>query len=133
MNIDDGDEENTLLVCEYVNDIYAYLFQMERKYAIRKTHLDGQVEIHPRMRTVLMDWISEVHTQYHFAQETFHITVSTIDRYLQVSEHENQKFMKFDANIHSNFSRFKIVDGQIDIAKKFAIGWCCCFVNCIQV
>lgn len=74
-----------MLVCEYVNDIYAYLFEMERKYAIKKGHLDGQTEIHPRMRTVLLDWISEVHTQYHFAQETFHITVSTIDRYLQVS------------------------------------------------
>lgn len=85
MNIDDGDDENTLLVCEYVNDIYAYLFEMERKYEIRKNHLDGQSEVHPRMRTVLLDWISEVHTQYHFAQETFHITVSIIDRYLQVS------------------------------------------------
>lgn len=59
---------------------------MERNYAIRKGHLDGQIEIHPRMRTVLLDWISEVHTQYHFAQETFHITVATIDRYLQVSK-----------------------------------------------
>lgn len=85
MNIDDGDEDNTLLVCEYVNDIYAYLFEMEQKYYIKKNHLDGQTEVHPRMRTVLLDWISEVHTQYHFAQETFHITVSTIDRYLQVS------------------------------------------------
>ena len=86
MNIDDGDEENALLVCEYVNEIYAYMFDMEQKYAIRKNHLDGQQEVHPRMRTVLLDWISEVHTQYHFAQETFHIAVSTIDRYLQVSD-----------------------------------------------
>lgn len=85
MNIDEGDEENTLLVCEYVNDIYAYLFEMEQKYAIRKNHLDTQSEVNARMRTVLLDWLSEVHMQYHFAQETFHITVSTIDRYLQVS------------------------------------------------
>lgn len=84
LNIDDGDEENALLVCEYVNDIYAYKFDMERKYAIRKNHLEGQMEVHPRMRTVLLDWISEVHTQYHFAQETFHLAVSLIDRYLQV-------------------------------------------------
>lgn len=62
---------------------------MEQKYAIRKNHLDGQIEVHPRMRTVLIDWISEVHTQYHFAQETFHITVSIIDRYLQVSVNQS--------------------------------------------
>lgn len=57
---------------------------MQDFYGIRKNHLDGQREIVPRMRTVLIDWISEVHLQYHFAQETFHSTVSIIDRYLQV-------------------------------------------------
>ncbi|XP_031641114.1 G2/mitotic-specific cyclin-B [Contarinia nasturtii] len=91
LNIDDGDERNCLLVCEYVNDIYAYLFEMEQKYAIRKNHLDGQTEVHPRMRTVLLDWISEVHTQYHFTQETFHITVSLIDRYLQTVKTTSRK------------------------------------------
>lgn len=70
------------------------MFEMEVKYAIRKNHLDGQAEVHPRMRTVLLDWISEVHTQYHFAQETFHIAVSTVDRYLQVSD---EYFELFDS------------------------------------
>lgn len=57
---------------------------MQDFYSIRKNHLDGQREIVPRMRLVLMDWISEVHLQYHFTQETFHSTISIIDRYLQV-------------------------------------------------
>lgn len=57
---------------------------MQDFYSIRKNHLDGQREIEPRMRLVLMDWISEVHSQYHFTQETFHSTISIIDRYLQV-------------------------------------------------
>lgn len=86
LGIDDGDEKNPLLVSEYVNDIYAYLFSLEKKYAIRGDHLEGQREVVPRMRTVLVDWINEVHLQYHFAQETFHMAVSIIDRYLQVIE-----------------------------------------------
>lgn len=57
---------------------------MQRFYAIKKNHLDGQNEVFARMRTVLVDWINEVHLQYHFAQETFHSTISIIDRYLQV-------------------------------------------------
>lgn len=84
INIDEGDDNNPLLVSEYVNDIYSYLFAMERKYAIRTDHLKEQTEVFPRMRTVLMDWINEVHLQYRFVQETFHITALIIDRYLQV-------------------------------------------------
>lgn len=84
IKIDEGDENNPLLVSEYVNDIYSYLFAMERKYAIRSDHLKDQSEVFPRMRTVLLDWINEVHLQYRFVQETFHITALIIDRYLQV-------------------------------------------------
>lgn len=70
---------------EYVNDIYAYLYHMERVYAIEKNHLGGQRDVHPKMRSILMDWINEVHLQYSFVQETFHMAVSVIDRYLQVN------------------------------------------------
>lgn len=78
--------ENALLVSEYVNDVYAYYFELERKYAIRKNHLDGQAQIKSEWRTVLLNWISEVHTEWRLTQDTFHTTVSIIDRYLQVSE-----------------------------------------------
>lgn len=83
--MDAGDEDNPLLVSEYVNDIFVYLNHLEVKYAIRKSHLDGQRDVFPKMRAVLIDWINEVHLQYRFAQETFHMAVSIIDRYLQVN------------------------------------------------
>lgn len=83
-DIDAGDELNTLLVSEYVNDIYAYLYHLERVYAIEKDHLAEQRDVLPKMRSVLIDWINEVHQQYRFVQETFHMAVSIIDRYLQV-------------------------------------------------
>lgn len=83
-NIDAGDEANPWLVSEYVNDIYSYLYHLESIYGIKKNHLAEQNEVIPKMRAVLIDWISEVHLQYHFVQETFHMAVSLIDRYLQV-------------------------------------------------
>lgn len=67
-----------------MNDIYSYLYHLERTYAIKGRHLDGQRDVFPKMRSVLIDWINEVHFQYRFQQETFHMTVSIIDRYLQV-------------------------------------------------
>lgn len=72
------------MVSEYVNDIFAYLNQLEVTHAIRPDHLAGQRDVFPKMRAVLIDWINEVHLQYRFAQETFHMAVSIIDRYLQV-------------------------------------------------
>lgn len=83
----DADDEDPLLVAEYVNSIFDYLNELELKYAIRENHLDGQRDVFPKMRAVLIDWINEVHLQYRFAQETFHMAVSLIDRYLQVRQH----------------------------------------------
>lgn len=74
-----------------MNDIYSYLYHLETVYAIEKNHLDDQRDVLPKMRAVLMDWINEVHLQYHFVQETFHMAVSIIDRYLQV-KYSQQSF-----------------------------------------
>lgn len=96
------------------------MFEMERKYAIRKNHLDAQQEVYPRMRTVLLDWISEVHTQYHFAQETFHIAVSTIDRYLQVSEKNSLNIFLFESEAILILFQVSVVQHEI------------CSFHCIQ-
>ncbi|XP_036331247.1 G2/mitotic-specific cyclin-B [Rhagoletis pomonella] len=82
-DIDSGDSDQLLLVSEYVNDIYNYLFQLEEEQYIRKNHLDCQDEVHPKMRAVLIDWINEVHCQFHLDPETFQMAVAIIDRYLQ--------------------------------------------------
>ena len=42
LNIDADDDEMPQLVSEYVNDIYAYLRDLERKYSVRPNYLDGQ-------------------------------------------------------------------------------------------
>ncbi|KAM7342514.1 cyclin B isoform 2-T2 [Cochliomyia hominivorax] len=82
-DIDEGDGENLILVSEYVNDIYAYLFKLEEEQPVHKNHLEGQTEVYAKMRAVLIDWINEVHTQFHLVAETFQLAVAIIDRYLQ--------------------------------------------------
>jgi hypothetical protein len=37
-----------------------------------------------RMRSVLVDWLVDVHQQFHLLAETLYLTVAIIDRYLQV-------------------------------------------------
>ncbi|XP_049297050.1 G2/mitotic-specific cyclin-B-like [Anopheles funestus] len=84
-NIDENDGWNPMLVSEYVNDIYKYLNQLESRtgYALRENFLDGHKEISHKMRTILIDWINEVHHQFKLDIDTYHMTVSLIDRYLQ--------------------------------------------------
>ncbi|XP_053686495.1 G2/mitotic-specific cyclin-B [Sabethes cyaneus] len=83
-NIDINDAWNPMLVSEYVNDIYRYLNDLEDVFAIRENFLDGHKQINHKMRTILIDWINEVHYQFKLEIDTYHMTVSIIDRYLQL-------------------------------------------------
>lgn len=78
----DRDKGDPFLVPEYVNDIYAYLREVEAKYPIKQNYLAGQ-EVTSKMRGVLIDWLVEVHQQFHLLAETLYLTVAIIDRYLQ--------------------------------------------------
>lgn len=81
-DIDKDDKGDPFLLPEYVSDIYAYLREVEAKFPIKKNHLVGQ-EVTGRMRSVLVDWLVEVHQQFHLLAETLYLTVAIIDRYLQ--------------------------------------------------
>ena len=83
-DIDADDAGNPQLVVEYVNDIYAYLRQLESAQSIKFDYLAGQTELLPKMRAVLVDWLVGVHLQFHLLQETLYTTVAILDRFLQV-------------------------------------------------
>lgn len=93
-DIDADDRENLILVSEYVNDIYDYLYQLEEEQPINKDHLANQQDVSYKMRAVLIDWINEVHLQFHLAPETFHMAVGIIDRYLQVAKNTKRKYLQ---------------------------------------
>jgi hypothetical protein len=57
--------------------------EFQAQHHIERNHLEGQ-EVTGRMRSVLVDWLVEVHQQFHLLAETLYLTVAIIDRYLQV-------------------------------------------------
>ncbi|KAG5673826.1 hypothetical protein PVAND_003840 [Polypedilum vanderplanki] len=93
-NIDETDKENPQLLSEYVNDIYAYLMKLEKQFPIRENFLDNQMDVTPKMRSVLLDWISEVHHQFGLEIETFHMAVSIVDRYLQAQQATPRRYLQ---------------------------------------
>ncbi|XP_012536303.1 G2/mitotic-specific cyclin-B [Monomorium pharaonis] len=82
-DIDEQDKKNPILVSLYTNDIHDYLRTLEKKFPIKKGYLTGQ-EVTPKMRCVLVDWLVEVHQQFHLMQETLYLSIAIIDRFLQV-------------------------------------------------
>ncbi|XP_028679214.1 G2/mitotic-specific cyclin-B2 [Erpetoichthys calabaricus] len=82
-DIDVDDAENPQLCSEYVKDIYQYLRQLELQQSVRPRFLEGQ-EINERMRAILLDWLIQVHSRFQLLQETLYLTVSILDRFLQI-------------------------------------------------
>ncbi|RUS76758.1 hypothetical protein EGW08_015489 [Elysia chlorotica] len=82
-DVDAEDVDNPQLVSLYVNPIYSYMRQLEIKFSIRPNYLEG-TGLTGKMRAILIDWLCQVHGRFHLLQETLHLTVAIIDRYLQV-------------------------------------------------
>lgn len=82
------------MLAEYVNDIYAYLMRLENIFPIRTNFLEDQMDVTPKMRSVLLDWLNEVHHQFNLEVETYHMAVSIIDRYLQAIPDTPRKYLQ---------------------------------------
>lgn len=83
-DIDKEDIEDPQLVVDYVNEIYTYLRWLEQQQAIKENYLKTKPGVLiPKMRTVLVDWLVEVHQQFSLLQETLYMAVAILDRYLQ--------------------------------------------------
>lgn len=82
LDVDESDKGNPFLVAEYIKDIYTYLLSLEGKMPVKKGFLLNH-ESTPKMRSVLVNWLVDVHLNFNFFTETLHLTVGIIDRYLQ--------------------------------------------------
>ena len=100
-NVDDDENEvkikyfdisninNIQIPKEYINVIYYNLLKEEEK-GIKPmpdyTYMSRQNEINEKMRSILVDWIIDVHFKFGFTDETLFMTVSIIDRYLSICQ-----------------------------------------------
>lgn len=69
--------------CSYVVcEIYDYLRCREMRHRVAPHFLQAQHEINCSMRGILVDWLVEVGEEYHLQQETLHLSINYIDRFL---------------------------------------------------
>ena len=76
------------MVSENALQIVVYLKQLEKAQEIKENFLSSSL-VTGKMRTVLINWLAEVHLQFKLMQETLYLTVSIVDRYEQCTLAEN--------------------------------------------
>ena len=82
-NIDARDEYDPQSVTAYVDDIYEnYRAQEEEHFVSEPLCSVTQPFITERMRTILVDWILEVHYKFKLNPQTLYLAISILDRYL---------------------------------------------------
>ncbi|NXN62379.1 CCNA2 protein, partial [Rynchops niger] len=69
-------------VPDYIGDIHAYLREMEVKCKPKMGYMKKQPDITNNMRAILVDWLVEVGEEYKLQNETLHLAVNYIDRFL---------------------------------------------------
>lgn len=90
-NIDERDSENPLLCTEVVNQMYDHFNDAERTCKVSPYYMENQPYINERMRTILVDWLVEVHLKFKMVPETLYLTVHIIDRFLETSQVRRSK------------------------------------------
>ncbi|KAH8805706.1 cyclin-like protein [Xylogone sp. PMI_703] len=73
---------DTSMVAEYGDEIFAYMRELEFKMLPNPHYMDNQTEIQWSMRSVLMDWLVQVHHRFSLLPETLFLCVNYIDRFL---------------------------------------------------
>ena len=87
--------DNVQIPKEYINVIYYNLLKEEEKGINPMpdhTYMPKQREINDKMRSILVDWIIDVHFKFGFTDETLFMTISIIDRYLSICQISRTNF-----------------------------------------
>ncbi|XP_022752417.1 G2/mitotic-specific cyclin S13-7-like isoform X1 [Durio zibethinus] len=82
-DIDGADVGNELAVAEYVDDIYKF-YKFSEDEGQARDYMDLQPDINAKMRSILVDWLIEVHCKFDLMPETLYLTMNIVDRFLSV-------------------------------------------------
>ncbi|KAJ5952698.1 uncharacterized protein N7479_011111 [Penicillium vulpinum] len=85
---EDIEEEllDTTMVAEYSDEIFLHLRKKEIDMLPVPDYMARQNELQWSMRSVLMDWLVQVHQRFNLLPETLFLTVNYIDRFLSYKD-----------------------------------------------
>uniref|UniRef100_A0A183EQ07 Cyclin N-terminal domain-containing protein n=1 Tax=Gongylonema pulchrum TaxID=637853 RepID=A0A183EQ07_9BILA len=74
--------QRSLFDAIYDKDAYEHMRLLEQKYQVRENFLALQDEINGEMRYILVEWLSDVITDFSLSMDSLHLAVSIVDRTL---------------------------------------------------
>ncbi|EGV65846.1 G2/mitotic-specific cyclin [Yamadazyma tenuis] len=83
-DLDEEDMDDPLMVSEYVNEIYPYLHELECKTLPDPQYIFKQRHLKPKMRSILVDWLVEMHSRFRLLPETFYLAINIMDRFMSL-------------------------------------------------
>ncbi|CAH2054043.1 unnamed protein product [Thlaspi arvense] len=83
LDIDSVDKDNDLAAVEYVEDMYTFYKEVENE-SKPQLYMHNQPEINEKMRSILIDWLVDVHVKFDLSPETIYLTINIIDRFLSL-------------------------------------------------
>uniref|UniRef100_A0A1E1XE05 Putative g2/mitotic-specific cyclin a n=1 Tax=Amblyomma aureolatum TaxID=187763 RepID=A0A1E1XE05_9ACAR len=90
-DIDAEDSHEPQLCSEYAQDIFDYMASLEVQWPVQPKFLRLQPSVTPEMRSILVNWLMQVHSRFQLLPETLFLTVSLVDRFLQVQSVSRSK------------------------------------------
>ncbi|WVY89829.1 hypothetical protein V8G54_035343 [Vigna mungo] len=83
LNIDATDTDNELAAADYIDDIYEFYKSTEKDGCVHD-YMGSQPDINAKMRSILVDWLIEVHRKFELMPETLYLTLNIVDRFLSM-------------------------------------------------
>ncbi|CAH2060711.1 unnamed protein product [Thlaspi arvense] len=85
IDIDAADSNNELAAVEYVDDIFKFYKAVEEEEGRIRDYMGSQPEINVKMRSILIDWLINVHRKFELMPETLYLAINLIDRFLSLT------------------------------------------------
>lgn len=81
LDLDADDADDPSMMSEYVTEIYDYLHKLELT-TTPKNYFLYRHSLKPRMRSILVDWLVEVHLKFRLIPETLLLAINLMDCFL---------------------------------------------------
>ena len=82
-HLDVPDGKNVQAVVPYLIEIHQHYRETEGLKHASPSYMSKHADINARMRSILIDWLVEVHLKFKLMPETLYLTVNLIDRFLE--------------------------------------------------
>ncbi|KAH6586620.1 hypothetical protein BASA50_009359 [Batrachochytrium salamandrivorans] len=83
-DLDAIDGDDPTMLSEYVEEIFEYMHTLENQTMANPNYMEQQSELQWKMRSILVDWLVEVHNKFRLLAETLFLAVNIIDRFLSL-------------------------------------------------